>query len=71
MTTGGAFSANEGFLVAYSDGTNAYVAAIQSTAGTAAATALTANDLVASNIVQLAGVTSMGSFTAANFQWIG
>jgi len=73
LTTDGAFDAGDAFIVVYTDGSKAYVAAVRSTAGdTGAGNTFAVGDLVAANLVELAGVSSIGAttFVAANFDWI-
>ena len=69
LTTGGTWEASDASVVIYSDGTDAYLALFESTAG-AASTTFAAADLVVTNLVTLAGVTDVSGYTAANFDII-
>ena len=61
-----------GFLVLYSDGTDAYVAVADVAVETADDTDFEANDLAVTNILKIAGVTSIaaGDFADAEFDMI-
>jgi len=62
---------NEAFFVVYSDGTDAYLAAVHATV-TQNTTAIEAGEVTAVNVAKLVGITSIaaGDITAANFDFI-
>jgi len=69
LTTNGTFAANDGFLIAYDDNANTYLAVVKSAAG-ASSTTFTANDLTVTPYLQITGMASATSFTTADFQLV-
>jgi hypothetical protein len=69
LTTNGAVAAADGFLIAYDDNANTYLALVSSTAG-ASSTTFAANDLTVTNFLTITGMASATSFTTADFQLI-
>jgi len=67
-----AANANNAFIVVYSDGTDAYVAAVHIVSETTNDTDFEAGDLDVINLVKLVGVSSIGAttFADANFEFI-
>ena len=55
------------FEVLWSDGTNAYLSDVSTTAHATGTTVLTGDTVSATNLVQFTGVTNVTSFAAANF----
>ena len=67
ITYGATLTDNDSFLIAYSDGTDGYVAV--ATAGAASLTTSEGVDSVA-NIVKLSGVTSFANFDSSDFAYV-
>ena len=66
LTTEEAFAAGDGFLVLWSDGTNAYLSSAE-TGNARSNAAIQANDLTVVDLVTFAGVTDADDITAASF----
>jgi len=66
LQTAGAYSVGDRFIVAYDDGSHSYIAEVAVGIGAADDTAFALGSLVATNLVQLTGITSVASITAAN-----
>ena len=66
LTTPATYTATNGFVVAYDDNANTYLAYVQSTAGTASATTFVANDLTVTNFLQLVGVADATTLLTNN-----
>ena len=64
LTSNGAFAAADAFLVTYSDGTDAYVATVSTTAGVADGVTFPAYDLVVTNILKIVGLTDVTTIHA-------
>ena len=60
-------AAGDGFLVTYSDGTNSYLATVESTAGIADDAIAAAGDLVATNVTTFTGISDVDTILAAQF----
>jgi Ca2+-binding RTX toxin-like protein len=64
LTSNGAFAAADAFLVTYSDGTDAYLATVSTTAGVADGVTFPAYDLVVTNILKIVGLTDVTTIHA-------
>jgi hypothetical protein len=67
LTAGTAFAAADGFLVAYDDGTDSYIALVTTDAIVAADGTFAADDLTVTNLVTLTGVADCTDLTDASF----
>lgn len=71
MTVNGTWNVgDEAFLVIYDDNVNTYLATVNFAGGVADDGIATTGDLAIANIVQLTGMASATSFTAADFQLV-
>ena len=66
LTSGGAITVGEKFLVAYDDGTDSYIAEVSVGVATPDDTAFGIGSLVAQNLVKLTGVADVTTLTTAN-----
>jgi hypothetical protein len=60
-------AAGDGFLVTYSDGTNSYLATVETTAGVSDDALAAAGDLVATNVATFTGISDVDTILAAQF----
>ena len=67
LTANGAFAADDGFLIAYDNGTNTKIALVTTAAGAADDGNFAANDLTVTDLVMLTGVADATTLTDANF----
>ena len=67
ITTYGIVTAGDGFLVAYDDGANSYLASVVSAAGAASGATFVSGDLTVTNLIQLTGITDASTLTTADF----
>jgi hypothetical protein len=73
LTVGtGADDADHGFILVWTDGTDAYVSAVNNEAESTGNTAYEVGDLLGANLVKLEGISSIAetTFVAANFEFV-
>jgi len=70
ITADAAIAAKDGFLVAFDDGTNSYLAHVESAAGATDDGTFASGDLTATVVATLSGVDDVTDLVAANFELI-
>ena len=73
LTVGtGADDADHGFMLVWTDGTDAYLSAVNNEAETTGDTNYEVGDLLGINLVKLEGITSIAedTFVASNFEFV-
>ena len=70
ITTAGVHGVGDAFLVLYDDGTNSYLATVETAAGAGAAETFASGDLTITNLVNFNGVADADDFTKANFAFV-
>jgi hypothetical protein len=70
LTNGGAWGAGDLGMILYTDGTDGYLAVVESTAGAANNATFAADDLTVTNIATFAGITDWSDVVAGNFDII-
>jgi hypothetical protein len=67
LTAGAVFAAGDGFLVTYSDGTNSYLATVETVGGIADGAKFGAGDLVATNMLTFTGISDVDTIVVGQF----